>query len=336
MSRIDFHQILGVKPDASAAEIKRAFKRMAMRWHPDRNPDPDAQEQFRRAREAFERLTEARDTAPDSPTSASTDSPPADDAAPPKGEDRHMELDVDLEEAALGGAAEVTVDGRAPCTSCDGSGHRSYGRTTMCGACHGSGRIRSPQGLETCPTCSGRGYFTDTRCSDCDGRGWHPAERQLSVTLPPAMLPGEELRIAGQGGPAPEGGVPGDLYLAVKARPHPLFRLEGHDLHLSMPVSVFRVLAGGEIRVPTLGDPIDVLLPESSTETRIVVPGAGFPGRQKRRAGDLVVHLQVQYPRFLTNEQKALLEMADQVMHQQLDDQSPILARWRDQHRAGA
>lgn len=336
MPRTNFFKILGVKPDASAAEIKRAFKRMAMRWHPDRNPDPDAQEQFRRAREAFERLTEARDSVPDTSTSAATESPPADDAAPPKGEDRHMELDVDLEEAALGGAAEITVDGRVPCTSCDGSGHRSYGRTTMCGACHGSGRIRSPRGLETCPTCSGRGYFTDNRCTECDGRGWHPAERQLSVTLPPAMLPGEELRIAGQGGPAPEGGVAGDLYLALKARPHPLFRLEGHDLHLSMPVSVFRVLAGGEIRVPTLGEPIDVLLPESSTETRIVVPGAGFPGRKKRRAGDLVVHLQVQYPRFLTNEQKALLEMADQVMHQQLDDQSPILARWRDQHRAGA
>ena len=334
MSRNDFHQILGVKPDASAAEIKRAFKRMAMRWHPDRNPDPGAHEQFRLAREAFERLTETHNTESDPPAAEA----PAEDSPPPqaRGEDRHMELEVDLEEAAHGGSAEVTVDGRVPCSPCDGSGHRSYGRTTMCSACHGSGRIRSPQGLESCPTCNGRGYFTDTRCTECEGRGWHPAERQLSVTLPPAMLPGEELRISGQGNPAPDGGAPGDLYLALKARPHPLFRLEGHDLHLSMPGSVFRVLAGGEIRVPTLGAPIDVLLPESSTETRIVVPGAGFPGRKKRRAGDLVVHLQVQYPRFLTNEQKALLEMADKVMRQHLDDQSPTLARWRDQQRSGA
>lgn len=334
MSRIDFHQILGVKPDATAAEIKRAFKRMAMRWHPDRNPDPGAHEQFRLAREAFERLTEAHEAA--SSPSASDAPPPEPSPRRPRGEDRHMELEVDLEEAALGGSAEVTVAGRKPCTACDGSGHRSYGRTTMCGACHGSGRIRSASGLEPCPTCSGRGYFTDTRCNECDGRGWHPAERQLSITLPPAMLPGEELRITGQGGAAPDGGDPGDLYLALKARPHPLFRLEGHDLHLSMPVSVFRVLAGGEIQVPTLGGHIDVLLSESSTETRIVVPGAGFPARQKRRAGNLVVHLEVQYPRFLTNEQKALLEMADQVMSQQLDDQSPILARWRDQQHPGA
>lgn len=324
MSQPDFHQILGVTPSASAAEIKRAFKRLAMRWHPDRNADPQAHEQFRLAREAFEHLTGARETAP---AEATSESPPP---RRRRGEDRRLDVALELTEAALGGTVTVTLEGRTPCISCDGSGRRSYGRTTMCGSCHGSGRVRSEGGLKSCPSCKGKGYFTDNHCADCEGRGWNPADRQLAVSIPPAMLPGEELRVAGQGGPAPEDGEPGDLYLILHTRPHPLFRLDGRDIHLDLPVSIFRVLAGGVIDVPSLHGVHEALLPESSTATEIRLPGAGFPARGRRLAGDLVAHLQVQYPRYLSNEQRALLEMADQVLQQQLDDQSPTLARWRD------
>jgi len=324
MSQPDFHQILGVTPSASAAEIKRAFKRMAMRWHPDRNADPQAHEQFRLAREAFEHLTGVREA--EAPATTEASPPPR----RPKGEDRRLHIDVDLAEAAFGGTITVTLEGRESCTSCEGSGQRSYGRTTMCGACHGSGRVRSTAGLKSCPSCNGKGYFTDNHCPDCDGRGWNAADRQLAVSIPPAMLPGEELRVAGQGGPAPADGESGDLYLTLRARPHPLFRLEGRDIHLDLPVSIFRVLAGGVIDVPGLQGVHETLLPESSTATELRLPGAGFPARGRRHAGDLVAHLQVQYPRYLSNEQRALLEMADQVLQQQLDDQSPTLARWRD------
>lgn len=324
MSQPDFHQILGIPPSASAAEIKRAFKRLAMRWHPDRNADPQAHEQFRLAREAFEHLTGLRETDP--PVDAE-EKPPA---QRPKGDDRRLDVDLDLKEAAFGGIVTVTLEGRATCTTCEGSGRRSYGRTTMCGACHGSGRVRSDGGLKSCPSCKGKGYFTDNRCPDCEGRGWNPLDRQLAVSIPPAMMPGEELRVAGQGGPAPEDGDPGDLYFVLHARPHPLFRLEGRDIHVDLPVSIFRVLAGGVVDVPTLSGVQEALLPESSTAGEIRLPGAGFPARGRRHAGDLVAHLQVHYPRFLSKEQKALLDMADQVLHQQLDDQSPALARWRD------
>ncbi|MDD2990334.1 MAG: DnaJ C-terminal domain-containing protein [Zoogloea sp.] len=324
MSQPDFHQILGVTPCATAAEIKRAFKRMAMRWHPDRNADPQAHEQFRLAREAFEHLTGIRET--EAPKASEASSPPR----RPKGEDRRLHIDVDLAEAAFGGTITVSLEGRVNCTSCEGSGRRSYGRTTMCGTCHGSGRVRSSAGLKPCPSCSGKGYFTDNHCPDCEGRGWNAADRQLVVSIPAAMLPGEELRIAGQGGPAPENGESGDLYLTLHARVHPLFRLEGPDIHLDLPVSIFRVLAGGVIDVPSLNGVHEALLPEASTTTEIRLPGAGFPARGRRHAGDLIAHLQVQYPRYLSNEQRALLEMADQVLQQQLDDQSPTLARWRD------
>ena len=328
MSAVDFHQILGVEPDASAAEIKRAYRRLAMRWHPDRNPDPQAHDQFRRVREAFERLTQplgthTPDDAPPEPPRPRKQQPPR-----PRGADHRQDITVDLAEAARGTTVTVTIEGREDCDDCDGSGQRSYGRTSMCGSCHGSGRIRRDGRLETCGDCGGKGFTTDTRCPSCDGRGWQPANRQLAVTVPPAMLPGEELRIAGQGGPVPDGGEPGDLYLTLRTRPHPLFRLQHHDLHVAVPVSIFRLLAGGLIEVPTLAGLREILLPEAATTPEIRIPEAGFPARGRRKAGDLVVHLSPQHPAFLSKEQKAMLEMAEQVLQHQLASQSPALAGW--------
>lgn len=335
MSAADFHQILGVTPDASAAEIKRAYKRLAMRWHPDRNPDPQAHDQFRRVREAFERLTQpAEDEATDNAAEASPPHKPR--QSRPRGPDHRQEVTVDLTEAARGTTVTVTIDGREPCDDCDGSGQRSYGRTNMCGSCHGSGRLRRNGKLETCGDCGGKGFTTDNSCPSCQGRGWQPVDRQLVVTVPPALLPGEELRIAGQGGQAPDGGDPGDLYLTLRTRPHPLFRLQHHDLHVAVPVSIFRILAGGAIEVPTLDGLREVLLPEAATSAEIRVPEAGFPARGRRKAGDLVVHLAPQHPAFLSKEQKAMLEMAEQVLQHQLASQSPALAAWNsllDAHR---
>lgn len=331
MSAVNFHQVLGVAPDASAAEIKRAYKRLAMRWHPDRNPAPEAHDEFRRVREAFEQLTQP--TGADN-EEASPDIQPA--PTQPKGEDRRMDIVVSLLDAAHGATVTVTIDGRIDCDDCDGSGQRNYGRTTMCAHCHGSGRIRGKSGLKPCAHCHGKGFTTDHHCPTCEGRGWHPAERQLAVSLPAAMLPGDELRIAGQGGNAPEGGEPGDLYLTVRTHPHPLFRLDKHDIHVTVPVSIFRLLAGGTIDVPSLDGLLEVLLPEASKTVQIRIPKAGFPARGRRHAGDLLVHIDPQYPCFLSKEQKAMLDMAEQVLQHQLETQSPILAHWNevlDAHR---
>lgn len=336
MSAVDFHQVLGVTPDASAAEIKRAYKRLAMRWHPDRNPDPRAHDQFRLVREAFERLTQPFEDAAADDTPAEAPPSRKQQAPRPRGADHRQDITVDLTEAARGTTVTVTIDGREPCDDCDGSGQRSYGRTNMCGSCHGSGRLRRNGQLETCGDCGGKGFTTDNRCPSCEGRGWQPANRQLAVTVPPAMLPGEELRIAGQGGPAPDDGDPGDLYLTLRTRPHPLFRLQHHDLHVAVPVSIFRLLAGGPLEVPTLDGLHEILLPESAASAEIRVPGAGFPARGRRKAGDLVVHLAPQHPAFLGKEQKAMLEMAEQLLQHQLDSQCPALAAWNvvlDAHR---
>jgi molecular chaperone DnaJ len=188
MSAVDFHQVLGVTPDASAAEIKRAYKRLAMRWHPDRNPDPRAHDQFRLVREAFERLTQPSKTPP--PTTPPPKRRPQKAAGTrPRGADHRQDITVDLTEAARGTTVTVTIDGREPCDDCDGSGQRSYGRTSMCGSCHGSGRLRRNGQLETCGDCGGKGFTTDNRCPSCEGRGWQPADRQLAVTVPPPCCP---------------------------------------------------------------------------------------------------------------------------------------------------
>ena len=336
MPSSDFHQILGVAPDASDAEIKRAYKRLAMRWHPDRNPDPRAHDQFRLVREAFERLTRKPDEVSDGDPAAST-TPPTEEAPKPpphrrksKGEERRQDVFIDLLDAARGGAVTVSVEGRVECDDCGGSGHRSYGRTSMCSHCHGSGRVRRDGGLKSCPHCHGKGFTSDTRCPSCEGRGWQRSERQLSVNVPPAMLPGEELRIAGQGGPAPENGEPGDLYLTLRPLPHEFFRLEGRDLHVTVPISVFRLLAGGSIEVPTLTGVIEVQLPDPVPAADIRVPAAGFPSRGRRKAGDLLVHLETQPLQFVSTEQKAMLEMAEQLLQRQIRTQSPPLARWKE------
>lgn len=330
MSSPDFHQILGVAPDATLAEIKRAYKRLAMRWHPDRNPDPQAQDQFRLVREAFERLTRPTD-ADDAPeTEPPAAKPEPQTAQPtPRGEDRYQDVELDLLEAARGATVTVTVDGREDCADCNGSGQRSYGRTNMCQHCLGSGRVRRSGKLETCGHCHGKGFTTDTHCPTCEGRGWLPAQRQLAVQVPPAMLPGEELRVAGQGSPAPDGGDAGDLYLVLRARPHPVFDLQGRDVRVTVPVSIFRMLAGGPVEVPTLTGVREVLIGEAAQSPEIRVAGAGFPARGKRKAGDLLVKLDAQPILFIGKEQKAMLELAEQMLQNNLAAQNPTLARWQ-------
>ena len=335
------YRTLELRPGASAHDIKRAYRRLAMRWHPDRNPAPEAQARFQQIQAAFELLhTQARPIAEETPARASADNaPPPEAPTQPasRGADLHQPLELELPIAALGGTVDVRVEGRVPCADCEGQGEIRYTRSTLCPHCHGSGRIRSPGGLSPCTACDGRGFTTRLRCPSCDGQGWQMGLRQLHVQIPPGMLPGEELRIGGLGCPSPdEEGDPGDLYLRLQLKPHPWLRLEGRDLHLNAPVSIFRALAGGVIQVPGLAGLVDVELPALLQSGPVRLAGAGYPGRGPRPAGDLMVHLEVHYPTELTSEQKAVLDMADQVMRLRLAEQNPALARWQallDAHR---
>ncbi|HEX6735053.1 MAG TPA: DnaJ C-terminal domain-containing protein [Azonexus sp.] len=318
--------VLGLKPGADGAAVKRAYRRLAMRWHPDRNADPAATERFKEIRAAYDRLLET--------DSAEEVAEPAAEPQPPRAADIRLNLEISLEEAAAGCRRTLAyVRGKA-CATCDGSGQAGMARTRFCPACHGSGRIRAGRhGLANCPDCGGRGFFSERICPDCEGSGRDAGEVSLEVRVPPGMLAGDELRLAGQGEMATDELVAGDLYLTIVIRSHPLFRLSGRDLLAAMPVSALQLMAGGTIRLPCLGGFLDHPLEAGLPETReIRLAGQGFPGRGRNPAGDLCIELQPVFPQRLNARQRKLLLQADAALADTLAEALPEIAAWQRTH----
>ncbi|GHT80993.1 chaperone protein DnaJ 1 [Betaproteobacteria bacterium] len=274
-------KLLGVTSRTSAAAIKKAFRQLAMQWHPDRNPAPEAGEKFARLAAACNLLLEQESSSAKA------------NAAPDKGEDLRQDFELDLEQACRGGQAEVGVDKRTECDACAGSGYQEVALSQQCPTCHGSGRIRRKHGLTNCPDCEGRGYTRRIRCPECEGKGERLARSVFAVTLTPGMLSGDELRLEGKGHPAPDpAGQPGDLLLRIVLRPHALFGVDGNDITIDRPVSTFILLIGGTVTVPTPVGPRDIDVPPGLPTLReIAIPEAGIPARGKRAAGALKVRL---------------------------------------------
>ena len=322
--------ILGVPRDASLADIKRAYRRLAMRWHPDRNTDPGATERFKQIRAAYDLLLTA-----DAPDEA--DAPEENDAAADAPEsvaraaDIRLNLVVGLYEAAAGCRKTVAYTRGKACPTCEGSGEAGMARTRFCPACHGSGRVHGPKrALVPCPDCGGRGFFSERICPDCAGSGRETASVSLEITVPRGMLPGDELRLAGQGEAASEGLQAGDLYLTIVLASHPLFQLQGRDLHCRMPVSALLMLAGGEIELPTLSGAVHQLLEAGLPEVReLRVAGKGYPGRGKIPAGDLVVRLEPVFPSKVNAKQRKLLLQAHAALMDNVPESFPEIAAWR-------
>ena len=319
--------ILGVAPDAGPSEWKRAYRRLAMRWHPDRSDHPEATERFKQISAAYEKLLSTVDLPEIEENPASTAKNP-----PSRAADIRMNIEVTLEEAAQGCRKKLNLVRGHPCVTCAGSGEAGMTRTRFCKSCHGSGRIRDPEKiLIACPACVGRGFFSERICPDCAGSGRDHAAVLLEITVPPGMRYGDELRLAGQGEPGDSQRQPGDLYLTVLIANHALYQLRGRDLHYAMPVSALAMLAGGEIELPT---PLGVLrhtLQAGTTEVReIRLPGRGYPGRGKQAAGDLVVTLHSVFPKALTARQRQALL---QVHAELLEDSAvclPELRAWQE------
>jgi len=344
-SKRDCYEVLGVSRDADDDTIKKAYRRLAMQYHPDRNGGAhEAALKFKEAQEAYEILRDTRKRqlydryghaglegagTPDFGSRSAMDDIVSEilgafggrGRGPRSGRDLQVVLEIDLVEAARGARKEVTIPRNEACGDCHGSGARPGTRTSVCRRCNGQGAII--HGIlpipQTCPGCGGRGVIITDPCPSCRGRGNVRAERTLSITVPAGVDTGTSLLLEGEGEAGEPGAHPGDLYCVFKVRRHSFFAREGLDLHCEVPITFSQAALGGPIEVPTLEGKFHTHHLKRGTQggDEVRIPNLGMPhlrrdGRNDGHKGDLVVHVRVLTPRNLTKRQEELLrELGD-------------------------
>ncbi len=348
MAKRDYYEVLGVVRTASDGELKSAFRKLAMKYHPDRNPgDHTAEVRFKEINEAYEVLKEPQKRAAydrlghaafDGSMSAGPQGFGSDfsefmtdifdtffgdqrggrqrtsGGGRERGADLRYNLEISLEEAFGGKTASIRVPAAATCEACTGSGAKPGSKPKQCATCGGYGRVRASQGFfsieRTCPACHGRGETIDNPCAACAGSGRVTRERTLSVNVPPGVEDGTRIRLAGEGEAGLRGGPPGDLYIFLSLKPHAFFQRDGADLFCRVPISLVTAALGGEFAVPTLdGSDAKVKLPEGTqTGKQFRLKGKGMPVLRSRDVGDLYIQVIVETPQNLTRRQRELLQ----------------------------
>ena len=328
----DLYCLLGVDSCASADEIRRAYRKLAMIWHPDRNESADAEETFKRIRLAYEVLREPeRRTEYDhnftsqahraDNAHAQQAAAAQPDASARRAPNLSRHVSISLEEQVHGCRAKLRLTRTEYCRQCGGSGHANL-PPIACGTCRGSGSVRSPLGLFSffraaavaCADCDGTGTIRPT-CEACEGTGLSARKTgYLKFEVPAGIRPGASLRVRGHGRRARTGEAPGDLLVHVGVAPHPLFEADFPDLRCEIPLSVFRALAGGSLEVPTLGEPVSVHLPSEPVDgTELRIAGQGMLDGGSGLRGDLLVRVRLVRPQQLTDAQLALLAELDKL-----------------------
>jgi len=339
----DYYQILRVSRGASPDEIKKVYRRLAMKFHPDKNPDDTAAvEQFKEINEAYEVLSnpEKRQEYDRYGTVGGRMAEAYPDfdvgygvgfgglfedilegffggagrrSAAQRGADFRYALTITLEEAAKGSEKEIILSRLEVCEGCRGTGARPGTRPKACPACRGSGQVRFSRGFLTvsqaCHQCGGEGHVIDSPCRTCRGEGRVRTERTVAVKVPKGVETGTRLRISGEGEAGTKGGPPGDLYVVVQIAAHPMFHREGDDLTCEVPINFTQAALGGEAMVPTLTEMIPIHIPpgtQPGTEFRL--EGYGLPNLRGYGRGDLKVKVLVEIPTRLTAKQQELLE----------------------------
>ena len=354
MNKRCYYDVLGCGKDASIEEIKGAYRKLAKELHPDRNPgDHSCEHRFKEINEAYDVLKDGdRRAAYDRfghaafenggggrPNGfgfdfASSFTDVFDDLfgefmggrrarRQNRGGDLRYNMEITLEEAFAGKAAEVRVNTAVPCEACTGSGAQPGTRAESCPTCAGAGKVRAQQGFftieRTCPNCQGTGRFVRNPCKTCRGSGHVQKERTLAVSIPPGVEEGTRIRLSGEGQAGFNGGPPGDLYIFISIAQHPIFQRDGHDLHCRAPVSFITASLGGVIEVPTCdGGRAKVTIPEGTQNGRqIRLRSKGMPVlRGGGMAGDLYVEIAVETPVKLTRKQKELLRAFEKEVHE--------------------
>ncbi|HSG87947.1 MAG TPA: molecular chaperone DnaJ [Pseudomonadales bacterium] len=343
MSKRDYYEVLGVERDASEADIKKAYRRLAMKYHPDRNSgEVDTEERFKEASEAYEILADGdRRAAYDRFGHAGVDGNSGmgggfggassfsdifsdvfgdvfgggrgGGSRAHRGSDLQYTLEIELEQAVRGDTVSIRVPTLVSCEVCGGDGAAEGSSPSTCGDCGGAGQVRVSQGFftlqQTCPRCRGRGKVITDPCRPCGGHGVREEVRNLSVKVPAGVDTGDRIRLSGEGEAGPNGGPAGDLYVQIAVREHALFTREGRHLYCEVPISFPDAALGGELEVPTLDGRVKLKIPPETQSGRLFrMRGKGVRPVRGGEQGDLLCRVLVETPVKLSGEQKELLE----------------------------
>lgn len=352
MAKRDYYEVLGVAKNAGEEEIKKSYRKLAMKHHPDRNPDDKgAEARFKEAKEAYEMLSDPQKRAAyDRFGHAGVDPNVGAAAGAPgfnggfaeafgdifgdifggaagaraggrgnafRGADLRYNMELTLDQAANGFATDIRVPAWDSCEVCGGSGAKPGSKSKNCATCGGSGAVRMAQGFfsiqQTCPTCHGSGRVIANPCTSCHGDGRIKHNKVLEVSIPAGIDEGQRIRLAGKGEPGANGGPPGDLYVEIRISPHEVFQRDGDDLHCDVPVSIAAATLGSEIEVATLREKVSITIPEGTQSGKTFrLRGKGIKGVRSSYPGDLYCHVRVETPVRLTEKQKKLLRDFDQ------------------------
>ncbi len=370
MAKRDFYEVLGVPRNASEAEIKKAYRRLAMKHHPDRNPDDKgAEAKFKEAKEAYEMLSDApKRAAYDQFGHAGVDPGAAgySGAGPGayggaasfadifgdvfgdifggarrggaqayRGADLRYGLELSLEDAVRGTEVQIRVPTLRACESCHGSGAKPGTSASACTTCGGHGQVRMQQGFfsiqQTCPACRGSGKMIANPCPACAGHGRVKQAKTLNVKVPAGVDEGDQVRLAGEGEGGEHGGPAGDLYVQVRLKPHALFKRDGDDLHCELPVSFVTAALGGEVEIPTLDGRATLKIPPGSQSNKVFrLREKGVRNVRSGHVGDLYCHTGVETPVNLTKAQRELLAEFDRLVRAGGARHSPHEQSWLD------
>ncbi len=367
MAKRDFYETLGVAKNASDDEIKKAYRKLAMKFHPDRNPDSkQSEDKFKEAKEAYEMLSDPQKReAYDRFGHAGVDPNVGGGAGAGfsggfsdafgdifgdifggggrqrggpqvyRGADLRYNLDITLEQAANGFDTTIRVPSWDECETCHGSGAKPGTAPTTCGTCGGHGQVRMQQGFfsiqQTCPKCHGSGKVIPDPCSPCAGSGRVKRNKTLEVKIPAGIDDGMRIRSTGNGEPGMNGGPPGDLYVEIHIKQHAVFQRDGDDLHCEMPISFAKAALGGEIEVPTLSGKVSFSVPEGTQSGKTFrLRSKGVKGVRSGFPGDLFCHVVVETPIKLTDRQKDLLREFEQLTAEGGAKHSPQSKSWMD------
>jgi molecular chaperone DnaJ len=369
MAKKDYYDVLGLNRDASDDDIKKAYRKLAMKHHPDRNPDSkDAEEKFKEAKQAYEILSDTQKRAAyDRYGHAGVD--PSAGPGPGaqgfegfadafsdifgdifggagargrssvyRGADLRYNLEISLEEAARGADKTIRIPTVEECETCHGSGAKPGTQAKPCSTCGGAGQVRIQQGFfsiqQTCPKCHGTGRIIPDPCRDCGGAGRVKKQKTLEVKIPAGIDEGMRLRHAGHGEPGVNGGPAGDLYVEIHIRAHLVFQRDHDDLHCEMPISFTTAALGGEIEIPTLEGMARLRIPAETQSGKVFrLRGKGIRNVRSQGHGDLMCHVVVETPVHLTERQKELLREFEEVSSGDADRHNPKAKSWMDKVR---